>query len=270
MKSSLIRHRRKIVIRTGASEPHVVRPLLDSLRLTRYFLQPFALIALLLLKAFGALWIVPVEVASRRLKRPPVVTLTLIAVLMSVFLYQLFHVEDPLRFFAVYGHIPRDFLRPGLFSAMFIHTSVLHLAWNVIHLWIFGRAVEDKIGGYTYLILFFTAGLFAMVFQSLGNPASAVPAVGASGCLSGVLGAFFILFPGTKVRLFIFHSLHRVSASFYLAGWYAIQLLLAVGFLPTTELLSGAWAHVGGFFFGVSVVLLSGVRRDEFSVPQAA
>ena len=145
----------------------------------------------------------------------------------------------------------------SIFSSMFLHAGVIHIGGNMLFLWIFGDNIEFKFGRGKYLTLYLFWGLVAGFVHVLSDPSSQVPAIGASGAISGVLGAYLILFPNAKVVTFIFMGfftrLARISAKWYLPFWFIFQNVL-----PALIGSSGSgvafFAHIGGFLIG----LLSG------------
>ncbi len=174
------------------------------------------------------------------------------------------------------GHQPQDpalaLLPPPvtLVTSMFLHGGLLHLAGNMLFLWIFGNNVEDAMGHGRFVVFYLLCGLAAVIAQVLPNPASTVPMIGASGAISGVLGAYMLLYPRARVLLglpigFLIVSLGRFPAVWVLAAWFAMQLLMGgVSFSRPTGADAGGiafGAHVGGFVAGLLLVTLF-KRRD--------
>ena len=139
--------------------------------------------------------------------------------------------------------------------SMFLHGSWLHLLGNMLYLAVFGRNVEDAFGRLRFLVFYLICGLVAAGTHIALNASSPVPTVGASGAISGVLGAFLILYPNTTVRMFVFIFVVRIRAWLVLLYWFALQALGALSQLnPLQPDISGGiavWAHVGGFLAGV-------------------
>jgi len=144
-----------------------------------------------------------------------------------------------------------------LFS-MFLHGGWAHLLGNAIFLWVFGNNVEDSMGRGRFLLFYLLCGLAAAVAQIAIDPASPVPMVGASGAISGVLGAYLILYPRVRVHVFVGFFLLSLPAYLVLLMWIGLQLLS--GLPQITSLRTGSssgvafWAHIGGFFAGVVLV----------------
>jgi membrane associated rhomboid family serine protease len=204
----------------------------------------------------------------------PFVTVGLIVVNVLVFLYQLILPDAPLQqFVGTYAVVPAWFWWPSLFTSQFLHSGWMHILWNMVYLWIFGDNVEDRLGHVRYLIFYLGAGAAAAVLQLLFNPFSAVPMLGASGAIAAVMGAYFVLYPQSRVLtavfLFFFFDLVEIPAIFFLGLWFLIQLVSGVGSLGISNAAGGGtafWAHIGGFAIGVAVgaVLRSRDGRWEY------
>ena len=199
----------------------------------------------------------------------PVVTVGLIAVNILVFIYQASLPEPALQLFvARYAFVPAWFSVPALFTSQFLHGGVLHVGGNMLYLWIFGDNVEDRLGHVGYLIFYLAAGAAAAILQTIFNPFSSVPMVGASGAIAGVMGAYFVLYPQSRVLtvvfLLIFFDVVEIPAIFFLGIWFVMQLLNGVGSIGVTSMGGGTafWAHVGGFVVGVVVGVVAR-RRDR-------
>lgn len=168
------------------------------------------------------------------------------------------------------GFIDHDYsVVSSIFSSMFLHAGVIHIGGNMLFLWIFGDNMEYKFGRGKYLGLYLFWGLIAGFVHVLSDPSSQVPAIGASGAISGVLGAYLILFPNAKVVTFIFMGffarLTRISAKWYLPFWFIFQNVL-----PAVIGSSGSgvafFAHIGGFLIGlISGFIYKKTHSSEFS-----
>jgi membrane associated rhomboid family serine protease len=153
-----------------------------------------------------------------------------------------------------------NYLTPLL--SLFLHGGWMHILGNALFLWIFGRAIEDVMGPMRFLGFYLLCGLAASAAQIAVNPSSPVPTVGASGAISGVMGAYLMLFPRVRVHMFfwflIFFKIFRISAWLVLLYWFAIQVLSGLPELNSTsgEPTGGVavWAHVGGFLTGLLLV----------------
>ncbi|SRR5712692_993206 len=209
----------------------------------------------------------------------PVVTVLLILANAGVFIYQLSlgsRGENELAM--IFGLVPArvQMLLNGqpmtaaaalvpLLTSMFLHGGVLHLLGNMWFLWVFGDNIEDYFGHLKYLFFYLLCGLGAGLVHTVANLSSIVPTVGASGAISGVLGAYIVLFPRahvlTLVPLIFFFFTVKLPAVVILGYWFAIQFLSGVSSLGTASMGGTAWwAHIGGFVLGVLIVLASRLR----------
>jgi len=209
----------------------------------------------------------------------PVVTVGLIAACVVVFLWQVSLGEAGYRR-AVYalGFVPAVLfgeaaLPPGLavvppvmtlLTSMFLHGGLWHLAGNMLYLWIFGNNVEDAMGHGRFVAFYLVSGLAAALAQALADPGSTVPMIGASGAVSGVLGAYLLLYPHARVLVLIplgfFSQLVRVPAVWVLGLWFLIQIVSSLAAEPGRG--GVAWyAHIGGFVAGMVLIPLF-KRRD--------
>ena len=217
----------------------------------------------------------------------PVVTILLIVANVLVFCYQLSlsHAANdalirtfglvPLRMkLALSGShytLVEAFL--PLITCMFLHGGFLHILGNMWFLWIFGGAVEERLGSVSYLLFYFICGIGSGLSQALFSWGSSLPSIGASGAISGVLGAYVVFFPASRiltlVPLFVFFFTAQIPAIIFIGLWFAIQFLSGVSSLSTQ---SGAsmggvawWAHVGGFVLGalLAKVFEGGGRRAD-------
>lgn len=148
----------------------------------------------------------------------------------------------------------------SIFVAMFLHGGLLHIAGNMLYLWIFGNNVEDRLGYLVYPIFYVLGGLAATGVQIAFDPSSTIPSLGASGAIGAVLGAYAVLFPHARVTTLVFFFLItvvEVPAGVLLVFWFLLQLVSGAGQLGTN--VNGGvafWAHVGGFAFGALVAWL--------------
>lgn len=143
-----------------------------------------------------------------------------------------------------------------IFTSMFLHGGFLHLAGNMLYLWIFGNNVEEALGHGRYLVFYLVCGTVAALGQTLQNPASEVPMIGASGAISGVLGAYLLLFPHARVLVllplgFLMYMV-RIPAGWVLGLWFGLQLLSSS--LSGSEAGVAFFAHIGGFIAGLLLV----------------
>jgi membrane associated rhomboid family serine protease len=155
-----------------------------------------------------------------------------------------------------------------IFSSMFLHGSLLHLAGNMLFLWIFGNNIEDSMPRPVFVVFYLLGGLIALAGQVLSDPNSAVPTVGASGAIAGVLGAYARLYPRARVVtlifIVIFFTVVTLPALLVLGLWFFLQLLPAFSG-PVTGGGVAYFAHIGGFLFGVLLIrLFANNVRDDY------
>jgi membrane associated rhomboid family serine protease len=160
----------------------------------------------------------------------------------------------------------------SVFVAMFLHGGWLHIAGNMLFLWVFGNNVEDRLGRLVFIGFYLLGGLAAMLLELAFDAGSTLPTVGASGAIAAVLGAYLVLFPRARVTtlvIFFFITWIQLPAAVVLIGWFVLQLFSGVGQLGTD--VSGGvayWAHIGGFAFGAAVTwMLFRARRTDPSIP---
>jgi membrane associated rhomboid family serine protease len=149
-----------------------------------------------------------------------------------------------------------------LLSSMFMHGSWLHLGGNMLFLWIFGDNVEHRAGPLLYLVAYLAAGLVGSLAQVLSSPSSPIPSLGASGAISGVLGAYLILFPRNRVTAFVVRFLVQIPALVAIGMWIALQVLSSLAD-PTGTGGVAYMAHIGGFATGVLAGLLFRALPDR-------
>ena len=188
----------------------------------------------------------------------PVVTTSLIAINVLVFLYQWSLGEDAgTQFIFTWGLVPAYFSWLTVLTSMFLHGGFLHVGGNMLYLWIFGDNVEDRLGHVRFVAFYLLCGVAAAMAQTFISPSSEVPMVGASGAIAGVMGAYFVMYPHSRIVTlipFIFLQVVEVPAIFFLGIWFLMQFLNGVGSITRVEAATGGvafWAHIGGFVFGV-------------------
>ncbi len=199
----------------------------------------------------------------------PVVTAGLIVVNVLAFLYEIS--LDPFslnHLIAAYGVIPDRFDPSTLVTSMFLHGGWMHLIGNMWFLWIYGDNVEDILGKAKFLLFYLLSGIAAGLVHVAFNPYSRVPTIGASGAIAGVMGAYMVKFPRSRivtlVPIFVFLTTVEVPASIILVYWFVIQFFSGLGTIGESHLSQGgvAWfAHVGGFLAGVILIKLFPTRE---------
>ena len=216
----------------------------------------------------------PVKVTQPSYSRP-VVTVALIVANILVFLHEVS--LDPYslnEFVRVYSLRTSAFHLENVFTSMFLHANWFHLAGNMLFLWVFGDNVEDILGHGKYLLFYLLCGAAAAFSQTLADPFSRVPMVGASGAIAGVMGAYLLKFPRSRVQMLLFALFFfrfEMPAWFMLAYWFGLQVLGGLGG-PAESSQGGTafFAHVGGFVAGIVLVHLMGAharfsrRRDLY------
>jgi hypothetical protein len=199
----------------------------------------------------------------------PVVTIALIAVNTLIFLFEA--ALDPYsrnHFVSTYGMVPARFDPSTLVSSMFLHGGWMHLIGNMWFLWIYGDNVEDVLGRAKYLVFYLASGVAAGLVHLVTNAGSPIPTVGASGAIAGVMGAYMLKFPHSRIvtllPIFIFFTTVEIPAFVILVYWFVIQFFSGVGELGRAGVHEGGvawWAHIGGFVAGA--VLIKAMRTRE-------
>ncbi|MFL6247203.1 MAG: rhomboid family intramembrane serine protease [Thermoanaerobaculia bacterium] len=207
----------------------------------------------------------------------PFVTYALVALNVLAFLWEVSLGPNLERALFAVSFIPARFWIPGNWVAdlmtiaisMFLHGSLLHIGSNMLYLWIFGDNIEDRIGHGRFLIFYLACGYLATLAHAFFSAGSRVPAIGASGAIAGVLGAYLILFPHARVLtlipIFFFITLRELPAVIILGLWFVLQLFSGVGSLGVTDAedMGGVayFAHIGGFVSGMLLIAAFGGMR---------
>jgi membrane associated rhomboid family serine protease len=205
---------------------------------------------------------------------PPIVTFGLIALNVLAFVVELAQPSEAAlqSFIQAWGVVPREYssvrdLPPTiplpfwstLVTSMFLHGGWMHLGGNMLYLWIFGDNLEKVMGAFRFSIFYLACGLAASFAHIVFGPGSNVPAVGASGAISGVLGGYLLLFPKNRVRILTRGGIAHVPAIVVLGFWILIQLFNGIGSMAATSETGGGvayMAHIGGFVAGLVLVKL--------------
>src|SRR5687768_13215883 len=202
----------------------------------------------------------------------PIVTWALIALNVVAFLLEVNRPEAALQtFIESWGVVPREYaaardLAPQiaapfwttLFSSMFLHGGWMHLGGNMLYLWIFGANIEHRMGAVKFLIFYLVCGLVASAAHILFNLGSAIPAVGASGAISGVLGGYLLPLPHDRVRVLTYGRIVHSPALIVIGLWGVLQFVNGIGSVAQTDETAGVayMAHIGGFVAGIVLVKL--------------
>ncbi|MCK9244149.1 MAG: rhomboid family intramembrane serine protease [Candidatus Marinimicrobia bacterium] len=210
---------------------------------------------------------IPTRDSTLRLT-PPYITVGLIIVNCIVFVYQITLPPEVLsEWFHGYGLVPARLFSGGLrswltlFTTLFLHGGFLHLAGNMLYLWIFGDNIESTLGHGKFLLFYLACGIIAASTQVLINPNSSIPMIGTSGAISGVLGAYLLRYPHARVKIlfwfFLFIRQFWVPAGYLLGIWFLLQLFNGLGSLGFQSQGGVAWfAHIGGFLAGFVLLLV--------------
>ena len=204
----------------------------------------------------------------------PVVNRAIVFVNVAVFIALLLLGPRTESLIDIFGFIPARLVHPAAFgyapwevaitlvTSLFLHGGLVHLFGNMVYLWVFGGAIEEAMGHLRYLGFFVICGMVGSLTHTLLFAHSPVPSIGASGSIAGILGAFFVLHPRTRIvtlfPLVVYWAMAEVRAALFLPVWFAMQFFngfLALAAAQRTEQATGIawWAHVGGFLFGAIV-----------------
>jgi len=230
--------------------------------------------------------LIPLRDLDAKRTGPPVVTVLLIAANALMFFFELSLGERLEPFVMSAAFVPARISEGGLslgdlglglesgLLSMFLHGGWAHFLGNMLFLWIFGDNVEDRLGHFRYLIFYLAAGYAATFAHLWSSPGSLVPAIGASGAISGVLGAYLFLHPRARIQTLLFLGFFiqfiYVPAWVFLPIWFLIQLFSGVTSLGAADAQAGGvafFAHIGGFVAGPLLLLLLGGRRRPEGPP---
>jgi len=208
----------------------------------------------------------------------PVVTITIIVLNIVVFILQMLSSADGRQIVYAYGAIPHNIvtmqatqpIHPTftLFTSMFMHGGLFHIFGNMLYLWIFGNNIEDRLGHIRFILFYLFCGIAAAVSHALITPSSTVPMIGASGAISGVFGAYLLLFPYARIHTVIFLGFFvqtiQIPALIVIGFWAIIQVVNGLTAQVVQNQGGIAWfAHVGGFIAGLFTIKLWQPRRSR-------
>lgn len=218
----------------------------------------------------------------------PYVTYALIAINIVVFLHEMSLAPQQLQgFFHLYAVVPKELTASlngipvnqpvpetlTLVTAQFLHGGFMHIAGNMLFLWIFGNNVEDQLGHVKYIIFYISCGVLAALAQWAFSVQSGIPSLGASGAIAGVMGAYILRFPKAKIRTLVFLGYFvttlKVPAVFFLGFWFVQQAFSSFASLAVQTDVSmetggiAYWAHAGGFVFGAILGPLLGLLNED-------
>jgi membrane associated rhomboid family serine protease len=193
----------------------------------------------------------------------PFITVTIIAVNTLAWFYEVALPGNALPIFLqMYGVVPAQFEASTLVTSMFLHGSWMHVIANMWYLWIFGDNVEDRVGHGRFVVFYLLCGFAAAIGQTIIDPESTLPMVGASGAIAGVMGAYFVLYPRSRVLtlipIIIYWEIIEVPAIVLLGFWFLMQLFSAGAIAVTASTGGGVafMAHVAGFVTGTAAIFL--------------
>ncbi len=211
-------------------------------------------------------------------KHFPLLTILLIGGNIFVFFWEFSYPGQTAALFLNYGLVPYELMQspiqtyPNVFSAMFLHAGFLHLGGNMLYLWIFGNNIEDVLGKVRFIMFYLVCGVIAAMCHVYMDSGSRIPMVGASGAISGILGAYMVLFPKARVKTLVFLgilvTIIRIPAAILLLLWLGLQIYSSIA---SGNVGGGvAWmAHIGGFVAGMILILpfkasLQSPQREDF------
>lgn len=216
-------------------------------------------------------------------KRFPIVTVSLIVANIAIFIYSFLlpSQEAIIEFYNQFALFPKaivtgnpvaqNSIQPvylSLITSMFLHGGILHIGFNMLFLWIFGNNIEDAFGRFKFIVFYLLSGIAGSFLQIATDPTSTIPNIGASGAISGVLGAYLILYPNAKVLTVIpiifFIEIVRIPAIILIGFWFILQLFSGLFTIGATGGGTAYFAHIGGFIAGLALTLLVlAVRRGR-------
>ncbi len=204
----------------------------------------------------------------------PVVTIGLIITNLLIFFWEISSGPNLQQLLFTYGLMPKKYFLvshldryPPLFTFMFLHGGWIHVLGNMWYLWIFGDNVEDAMGHRRFLLFYILCGITAGFTHIYTHPSSPLPTIGASGAVSGVMGGYFVLFPYARITtllpIFFFISIVQIPAIFFLFFWFMIQFFNGTFSIVSPHAFGGVawWAHIGGFIWGIILVLIFKKRK---------
>ena len=218
-------------------------------------------------QALGPLIVLPLRSESWTENNKPVFVSSLILINILIFIIQIFTVDDKSAFFQSFGFVPSQFFSGnqirGIITSIFIHAGVLHILGNMFFLWMFGPNVEGLFGSKIFAISYLSWGIFGGLSHAVLHFNSTIPAIGASGAIAGILGAFLIVCPKARISTLVISRVVDIPSYIYLTLWIIFQIIYCV-----TGASGVGWlAHIGGFLAG----MLTGYqmkKRGKLHLPQ--
>lgn len=190
----------------------------------------------------------------------PIFSYSFIVINIVIFIFQFSLEPNAIQAFVTnFGAIPTEILAGEdyvtLFTNMFLHAGLMHLLFNMLYLWIFGDNIEATIGNSRFILFYISGGVFASLVHVFLNPSSAVPSIGASGAIAAIMGAYIMMFPQSRIRMWVFFKSIYIPALIFLGFWIVQQLYSGLSDLGPESAQKGGtawWAHIGGFVYGVA------------------
>ncbi|MBI2583921.1 MAG: rhomboid family intramembrane serine protease [Candidatus Aenigmarchaeota archaeon] len=197
-------------------------------------------------------------------KTKPYITYALIAINVIIFIWSLTDFDNIIL---KYGFVPAEISFLTIFTSMFLHGGFDHIFGNMWYLWLFGDNVEDKLGKIKYILFYLLSGIAATATHLVTNLGSEIPAIGASGAISGVLGAYLAFFPDVRIRVASYYYHGTVNAKMVIGFWFLLQLIFGFASLAG-GIGSGIafFAHIGGFVFGWVVAKFAFMRKRKIAI----
>jgi membrane associated rhomboid family serine protease len=192
----------------------------------------------------------------------PIVTWGLIAANALVFVWEFVTPLSMEGIVYTYGFVPALGINLRILTSMFLHADILHIGGNMLYLWVFGDNIEDACGHLSFLLFYLLSGVAGSLTMLLIDSTSLIPAIGASGAISGVLGGYILLYPNARIRTLVFGFIIirfiRLPAYALIGFWFLLQFLYGV-----TSVTTGVayWAHIGGFIAGLLFISIFASRR---------
>ena len=192
----------------------------------------------------------------------PVITIALIITNTIIFIWSLTNFREIIY---AYGFTAATPALTTAITSMFLHGGFGHLLGNMWYLWLFGDNIEDKFGKIKYIAIYLSSGMIALATQYLTDPTSQLPVIGASGAISGLLGAYLVLFPKVKVKTIgPFYQIYRIKAKYLIALWFAIQIILGtLSIIGDSASNIAFFAHIGGFLAGLLAGIIYKIKNHN-------
>lgn len=192
----------------------------------------------------------------------PIVTYIILGINILVFIYEISLGTHLDMFVKQFGAVPYNIFNPvglasytTLFTSMFMHANLMHIIGNMLFLWIFADNIEDRLGHIMFIVFYLACGLAGTLLHSIFTPTSTIPMIGASGAISGVLGAYIILYPKARISALIplgfFFRVIQLPSLVFLGIWFLMQFLFGISSIRATGGGVAYFAHIGGFLLGL-------------------